>query len=49
MSTPRAAGAAVSPPAPLRTSITQTAIRGFRAGAKAANQASVSSVRLAWF
>ena len=48
MSTPRAAGAAVSPPAPSRTSITQTAIRGVRAGANAANQASVSSVRLAW-
>ena len=36
-----ATGAAVSPPAPSLTSITQTAIRGWTAGAKAVNQASV--------
>src|SRR5207253_1666698 len=49
-STCLARGAAVSPPAPALTSSTQTATRGCRAGAKAANQASVllPSASLLW-
>jgi hypothetical protein len=42
--TGRAAGAAVAPPAPCPTSSTHTAIWGWRSGAKAVNQASVSLV-----
>ncbi len=40
--TTRAAGAAVSPPAPWPTSSTATATRGLPSGANAVNQASVS-------